>query len=118
MVELGASQVDRVFHALADSTRRQILGVLTRKDATVSELAAPFDMSLAAVSKHVKVLEGARLVNVVKRGRSRVCSVEPHGLRTAAEIIDHYERFWTKRLDGLDAHLKQRANEKKQKKIT
>lgn len=105
VVDLESGLADRVFHALADRTRRHMLDVLSRGDVTVSQLAAPFDMSLTAASKHVKVLESAQLVHVAKRGRSRVCSVRPSGLRSASEIIRHYEQFWTARLDALDAHL-------------
>lgn len=112
MVNLSAPQVDRLFHALADSTRRQMLGVLSQRDATVSQLAAPFDMSLAAVSKHVKVLEGARLVDVHKRGRSRVCSLRPRSLRTMSEVIEHYQKFWSSRLDALEIHVAKKKRKK------
>ena len=106
MVNLSSGSVDRVFHALADSTRRQMLGRLTRGEASVSELADPFAMSLAAASKHVKVLASAELIVVEKRGRSRMCKLRAGGLREVSDIIAHYQRFWGDRLDALDAHLK------------
>ena len=93
-----------------------MLGALMGGEATVSQLADPFDMSLAAVSKHVKVLAGAELISVEKRGRSRVCSLEPEALHTAAEVISHYEKFWSSRLDALEAHLKKQAKTKKKPK--
>jgi DNA-binding transcriptional ArsR family regulator len=113
MVDLGSPHVDRVFHALADSTRRKMLGVLSRRDATVSELAGPFDMSLAAVSKHVKVLQGAELIRVEKRGRSRVCSLQPRTLKSASKVIEHYQRFWSSRLDALQVHLAKKKRTRK-----
>jgi DNA-binding transcriptional ArsR family regulator len=105
MVNLSSARVDRVFHALADSTRREMLDVLSRGDATVSELAKPFDMSLAAVSKHVKVLSAAELVRVEKRGRSSVCTLRPRALGTASKVLEHYQTFWARRLDALEVHL-------------
>ena len=112
MVDLSSHAVDRVFHALADATRRQMLGRLTQGEASVSELADPFDMSLAAASKHVKVLASAELIHIEKRGRTRICNLRPGGLRQASAIIKHYERFWTGRLDALDGHLKKEARQK------
>lgn len=112
MVDLSAPRVDRLFHALADSTRRQMLGVLSQRDATVSELAAPFEMSLAAVSKHVKVLEGAELIEVQKRGRSRVCSLRPGSLTAMSEVIEHYQKFWSSRLDALQVHIAKKKRKK------
>ena len=93
-----------------------MLGALTHGEATVSELANPFDMSLAAVSKHVKVLASAELISVEKRGRSRVCTLQPQALHAAAEIIRHYEKFWSDRLDALDAHLKNKTDKKTKKR--
>ena len=113
MVNLSSERVDRVFHALSDSTRRAMLDRLTRGEASVSELAEPFDMSLAAVSKHVKVLASAQLVSVDRRGRSRVCRLEPKAFTTASSVIAHYQRFWAKRLDALQVHV---AREKRRAK--
>jgi DNA-binding transcriptional ArsR family regulator len=76
-------------------------------EAPVSELALPFDMSLAAVSKHIKVLERADLVQQRKEGRQRLCSMREAPLRDAAAVIAHYRTFWNRRLDALEAHLSQ-----------
>ena len=107
MVEYLDPGLDRVFQALADSTRRGLLARLSHGQATVGELAEPYDLSLAAISKHIKVLERADLVCQVKRGRQRLCRVRPEGLREASRVIAYYEKFWNRRLDGLQAHLLQ-----------
>ena len=93
--------LDAVFRALADPTRRSLVRRLSDGEATVSELAAPFDMSLAAVSKHVHVLEQAGLVTQRRQGRRRQCSLQAQRLRGAHRWLEQYERFWTERLDGL-----------------
>lgn len=97
--------MDRIFHALADSTRRAMLDALTRGEASVSALSSPHDMSLAAAAKHIKVLEAADLIRVEKRGRSRFCRLEPRAFDDATDLLEHYRRFWHARLDGLAAHL-------------
>lgn len=91
--------------ALADPTRRAILAHLAAGDATVTELAAPFDMSLAAVSKHVKVLEGAGLVSRTKDAQARPCHLEAHPLAAVSEWLDGYRRFWDRSLDRLGEYL-------------
>lgn len=100
MVEHHA--LDSVFQALGDPTRRAMLAGLSGRDRTVGELAAPFAMSLAAASKHIKVLERAGLVRRTVRGRSHVCSLEAAPLREAEAWLRRYERFWTERLDALE----------------
>ena len=95
--------MDAVFHALAHSARRDMLGRLARRERTVGELASPFEMSLAAASKHVKVLEGAGLVHRTVQGRRHVCRLAPRPLAEAGEWIRFYERFWSERLDDLEA---------------
>ena len=105
MVVLCGEQTDRVFQALSDATRRQIVASLCQGNATVSELAAPFNMSLAGVSKHIKVLERAQLVRIEKQGRRHICHLNPKALRTASDLFAYYERFWTQRLDALEAHF-------------
>ena len=105
MVELRAQQLDTVFHALGDATRRQMLRELTRGERTVSELAEPFAMSLAAASKHIKALENAGLIRREVRGRTHVCSLEPGPLASAHEWLGFYERYWTGRLDVLERLL-------------
>jgi len=106
MVELQAPQMNSVFHALGDATRRQMLGDLAGGARTVSELAEPFAMSLAAASKHIRVLEGAGLIRREVRGRTHVCRLEPGPLASAHEWLGFYERFWNSRLDLLEQLLR------------
>lgn len=106
MVELQTPQMNSVFHALGDATRRQMLRDLARGERTVSELAEPFAMSLAAASKHIKVLEGAGLIRREVRGRTHLCRLEPGPLASAHEWLGFYERFWTSRLDLLEQLLR------------
>ncbi|MGZ3411500.1 MAG: ArsR/SmtB family transcription factor [Xanthobacteraceae bacterium] len=101
MVELQTPQLDSIFHALGDATRRQMLRDLTDGERTVSELAEPFDISLAAASKHIKALENAGLIRREVRGRTHLCSLDPGPLASAHEWLTFYERFWTGRLDVL-----------------
>jgi DNA-binding transcriptional ArsR family regulator len=91
--------------ALADPTRRGILARLARGDATVNELAAPFDMSLAAVSKHIKVLEGAGLVTRSREAQSRPCHLAAEPLQAVAVWLEDYRRFWDRSLDALEDYL-------------
>ncbi|UCU95849.1 ArsR/SmtB family transcription factor [Hydrogenophaga taeniospiralis] len=107
MVELNTPQLDAVFHALGDSTRRQMLRELAQADRTVGELAAPFAISLAAASKHVKALENAGLIRREVRGRTHVCRLNPGPLASANEWLRYYEAFWTVRLDVLEELLQQ-----------
>ena len=106
MVELQTFEMNCVFHALGDATRRQMLRDLATGERTVSELAQPFAMSLAAASKHIKVLEGAGLIRREVRGRTHVCRLEPGPLASAHEWLGFYERFWTSRLDMLEQLLR------------
>jgi DNA-binding transcriptional ArsR family regulator len=106
MVELNTPALDTVFQALTDATRRAMLRSLAEGDRNIGELAAPFDMSLAAASKHVKVLERAGLVRRMVKGRTHVCRLEPTPLAAADEWLRFYEQFWNLRLDTLDALLK------------
>src|ERR1043166_7872414 len=107
MVELRTQQLDQVFHALGDATRRRMLRELTAGERTVSELAQPFAMSLAAASKHIKALENAGLIRREVRGRMHVCRLEPGPLASAHEWLGFYERFWTSRLDVLERLLRE-----------
>ena len=95
--------LDLVFHALSDPTRRVILSRLAEGEATVGHLSKPFPISLAAVSKHLGVLERAGLVTREARGRERVCHLNPTALRDARAWLEFHERFWRERLDALDA---------------
>jgi DNA-binding transcriptional ArsR family regulator len=106
MVELQTPQMNSVFHALGDATRRQMLRDLAGGERTVSELAQPFAMSLAAASKHIKVLEGAGLIRREVRGRTHVCRLDPGPLASAHEWLGFYERFWNARLDMLEQLLR------------
>lgn len=103
--ELTESQVDRLFHALADSTRRDIVRRTLEGEATVSELAAAYLMSFAAVSKHVAVLEGAGLVTKEPRGRERIVRGNPEQIRRAQVLLDRYEQVWRSRIARLDTLL-------------
>lgn len=105
MVKYSDHQLDGVFAALADPTRRAILARLAEGEASVGDLAAPFAMSLPAVSKHLGVLERAGLLAREKDGRVRRCRLEPAPLRGAADWIGAYRRFWTGRFDALARHL-------------
>ena len=98
--------LDTLFHALADPTRRQMLRALSGGERTVSQLAEPFAMSLAAASKHVKALEGAGLIRREIRWRTHVCRLNPDPLADAHAWLGFYERFWTDRLSVLDALLR------------
>jgi DNA-binding transcriptional ArsR family regulator len=105
MVDYQSPVLDEAFHALADPTRRAILFQIARKESRVSELAEPFNISLAAVSKHLKVLEKARLVKKIKEGRDVRCQLNVEPLRNAAEVIRSFEAFWAKRLDSLERYF-------------
>ena len=107
MVELQTSRLDTVFHALGDSTRRRMLRDLADGERTVSQLAEPFSISLAAASKHIKVLEQAGLLRREIRGRTHVCRLDPGPLASAHQWLAVYERFWTGRLDVLERLLRE-----------
>ena len=106
MVEHDSHTLDTIFHALGDTTRRAMLGELAAGERTVGELAEPFAMSLAAASKHIKVLEAAGLVRRDIRGRTHMCSLDPVPLMRADRWIGIYRRFWTDRLDVLEKILR------------
>ena len=95
------------FSALADPTRRAILARLAGGEASVGELAAPFDMSLPAVSKHLKVLEKAGLISRGREAQWRPARLEPMALKGVSEWLDHYRRYWDQSFNRLDAYLKQ-----------
>lgn len=94
-----------MFHALSDPTRRAMLKSLAQSQRTVGELAAPFAITLAAASKHIKVLERAGMVSRSVQGRTHVCSLDARPMHAGMEWIRHYEKFWTGRLDALEALL-------------
>ena len=104
------------FAALADPTRRAILLRLAEGEATVNELAEPFDMSLQAVSKHLKVLEAAGLISRGREAQYRPCHFESAPLEAATDWIARNRQIWTERYDQLEQHLKRMAHEKEKKK--
>jgi DNA-binding transcriptional ArsR family regulator len=106
MVELQAPQLNTVFHALGDATRRRMLHDLASGERTVGQLAEPFTISLAAASKHIKVLESAGLIRREVRGRTHLCRLDPGPLASAHQWLSFYERFWTERLDVLERLLR------------
>ena len=99
-------QLDATFTALADPTRRAIVARLARGDATVNELAAPFDLTLPAISKHLKVLERCGLISRTRHAQFRPCHLESEALDSAAGWIEENRRIWAERFDKLDAHLR------------
>ena len=103
--ELSEAEVDRSFRALAAATRRDIVARTLAAGATVSELAASYEMSFAAVQKHVAVLEGAGLVIKRPRGRERIVRGNPDLIRRAQALLETYEQIWRARIDRLDALL-------------
>jgi len=105
MVELNEPQLNTVFHALGDATRRRMLRDLAGGERTVGQLAQPFAMSLAAASKHVKVLERAGLIRRRVLGRTHFCHLDPAPLASAHRWLSLYERYWNGRLDALEQVL-------------
>ncbi len=107
MVNNSAFALDRTFSAVADPTRRAMLSRLSRGEATVKELAAPFRISMPAISRHIRVLENAGLLRRRKVGRTHVCRLEAAPLGEAAGWLAAYQRFWQARLQSLDDYLRQ-----------
>jgi DNA-binding transcriptional ArsR family regulator len=103
--ELSDADVNRIFHALADATRRDIVRRTLVADVSVSQLADSYEMSFAAVQKHVAVLEDARLVTKEPRGRERMVRGNPDRIREAQRLLDHFEAVWRSRIDRLDILL-------------
>lgn len=106
MVNNQSTQLDAVFHALSDPTRRAIIARLAQAPCGISELAAPFDMTLAAISKHIKVLEGAGLLVRHIEGRNHTCQLNTAPMVGGMEWLRHYQKFWDQRLDALVIALK------------
>ncbi len=104
---MTAGRLDVTFAALADPTRRAILGQLARGDATVSELARPFSMTLPAISKHLKVLEASGLISKSRKAQFRPCHLERAALDDASDWIEENRRLWTGRFDKLERHLQE-----------
>jgi len=105
MTTTDMSQLDATFSALSDGTRRAIVARLAGGETPLSDLAEPFDMSLTAVSKHLRVLSDAGLVDVEKRGRTRHCRLRGAPIKEAVDWLSKYESFWIDRFDTLARHL-------------
>jgi DNA-binding transcriptional ArsR family regulator len=105
----ASTRLDAVFHALSDPTRRAILRQVATRAKTVGEIADPFSMSLAAVSKHLKVLERAELIAREKQGSFQVISINARPMAHAHRWLGHYEAFWSERLDSLARSLEQKG---------
>lgn len=105
MVEYESAQLDVVFQALSDGTRRRMLHSLSLRPRSVGELAAPFQISLAAASKHIKVLERASLVQRRIQGRTHYCQLRAETLAEAERWLQHYRQFWNERQDALETVL-------------
>ena len=112
---MSTDQLSRTFAALADPTRRAILARLSRGMCSVSELAEPFDMSLPAVSKHLRVLERAGLIGQERQAQWRHCHIDAAPLKQVANWTEHYRHLWEGRLDRLDAYLKELTGKKEAK---
>ncbi|WP_156393090.1 metalloregulator ArsR/SmtB family transcription factor [Rhizobium sp. Root1220] len=112
-----STQLDAVFHALSDPTRRAMLGHLAERERTIGELATPFSMSFAGASKHVRVLERAGLVTRIIRGRTHLCSLRAAQLAEADAWLKHYERFWNSKLDTLETLLREEDRTKEEKAV-
>src|SRR6201992_911015 len=104
MVKSSVARLDSVFHALADPTRRQILRSLGPHEKTVGEIARPHKMSLAAVSKHLKVLESAELIARERRGSFQIVTLKARSLKPAEEWIAFYSRYWNQQFDQLEKY--------------
>ena len=107
MVKSSAVRLDSIFHALSDSTRRSILRDVSAKEKTVGEVAKPYAMSLAAVSKHLKVLEEAELIARERRGNFQIVRLNAKSLRPAEEWLAFYEKFWSEKIDSLQRYLEE-----------
>jgi DNA-binding transcriptional ArsR family regulator len=108
---MGAN-TEAVWIALADPTRRAIVERLTRGPTRVTDVAAPFDMSLNAVSKHIKVLEAARLIRRKRQGREHTLELDPRPLREVAQWTSNIERFWSERLDRIEQFFTEKKKSK------
>lgn len=109
---MPADPLSTTFQALADPTRRAILASLTTGEKTVSDLAEPFDMSMPAITKHLKVLEKAKLIERSKQAQYRPCKLRPMPLQDVDNWIEQYRRFWEESFDRLDDYLKRIQSKK------
>jgi DNA-binding transcriptional ArsR family regulator len=111
---MSADQLSVTFAALADPTRRAILAHLSKGEASVTELAKPFEMSLPAISKHLKVLERAKLIARSREAQWRPCQIKAEPLKDAADWLEAYRQFWEENLDRLEDYLHELQNQEKQ----
>lgn len=105
--QLSDTEIDRIFHALADATRRDVVRRVLVAEESVSDLARRYPMSITAVQKHVAVLEGAGLVSKRRQGREQRVSGQVHAIRRAQVLLDAYEQVWRGRLDAIDQLLEE-----------
>jgi DNA-binding transcriptional ArsR family regulator len=110
---MSTDPLSATFSALADPTRRAILARLTTGEASVTELAEPFDMSMPAISKHLKVLERAGLIARGRNAQWRPCSLAAGPLKEVADWVEHYRSFWEKSFDRLDSYLRELQGKEK-----
>lgn len=111
MVNYSEPQLDTIFHALANTTRRHILSQVAERPLSVNAIAAQYEMSLPAVSKHIRVLVDSGLVTQQKDGRLRHCHLNPEPLQAASELLERYRSFWEDQLDALAEYLENEASE-------
>ena len=105
MVNYDDQQLNQIFSALSDSTRRAMLSRLTNEEMSVADLSKPFNISKSAITKHLKVLEKSGLLSRTIEGRVHRCRLEPKPLAVVSEWVSFYEKFWNNKLDALDAYL-------------
>ena len=115
MVKYSSAQLDATFSALSDPTRRAILARLAKGDISVTELAQPFQVSLPAISKHLRVLERAGLLEQEKDGRVRRCHLNAGPMKDAVKWIERYRRFWEQQFDALAEYLYEHKAKEKRK---
>ncbi|TGK05217.1 ArsR family transcriptional regulator [Leptospira langatensis] len=108
-----SSSLDRIFYALSDPTRRGMIEQLSKKKASVSELASPLNMSMAAVVQHIQILEESGLIKTQKVGRVRSCQVEPRSFKAMESWLSQRRKFWERNLDRLDEYLDRLEKERK-----
>ena len=110
MTQITDTQLDKIFHCMADHTRRQILDQILSSPLTVNEIAEQHNMSLNAVSKHIKVMESADLIHKRRQGRHIYCEVNLSPLDEMQKVIEYYKRFWTERFDALEHYINNKKN--------
>jgi DNA-binding transcriptional ArsR family regulator len=112
----AASRLDRIFHALSDPTRRSILRSAAQEERTVGAIARPYRSSLAAISKHIRVLEDSGLVTRRKEGSFQFVRINPIPMKEAQEWLSYYERFWNERLDQFQQHFQDKPKKTERKR--